>query len=413
MAVVNKDIGTGVGSAGTGNVDTDGTTAVASGSVATAFTSELTAPGTIEIASVLYDITSITDDDNLVTVQTVPSGTNQLYNIGLRHYSEITLWEADDGGGDGAGNDDCTGSAYNDTVFDETFTINFNANSIVLTVPSAERHDGTQGTGARIVRTSSGSIITVSENPVTIEWLEIDGNGQTLNNILFFNFGDGTTNFAKNLIVHDATAGGACHGIEGRPAISTNCIVYNLNSSSGGAMGIGRPAATSGIVEIYNCTIHNITGSTTSDGIKFHDASTKKARNCISTDAIGGTDQSYNPSSPSNATMDHNLASDTTASGTGSLNSKSAANQFVSTTGGSEDLHLKLGADAIDVGVDLGTIPTDVNISIPTPGFADGYDRDVDPDGRAATWDMGADEFDSSSGTILPQAISSYYRVNA
>ena len=49
----------------------------------------------------------------------------------LRH----GLWVDDDGGGDGLGNDDCTGSAFWDgTAFDELWTVNFSANSIVQTV---------------------------------------------------------------------------------------------------------------------------------------------------------------------------------------------------------------------------------------------------------------------------------------
>ena len=80
--------------------------------------------------------------------------------------------------------------------------------------------------------------------------------------------------------------------------------------------------------------------------------------------------------------MDHNLASDATASGTGSLDSKLSADQFVSTTGGSEDLHLKDGADAINAGTDLGTTPSGVEIDI------DGRDRDAEGD----VWDMGAAE---------------------
>ena len=82
-------------------------------------------------------------------------------------------------------------------------------------------------------------------------------------------------------------------------------------------------------------------------------------------------------------TESHNLSSDATAAGTGSLTSKTSANQFVSTVGGSEDLHLKAGADAIDAGTDLGTTPSGVEIDI------DGRDRDAEGD----TWDIGADEF--------------------
>jgi hypothetical protein len=87
----------------------------------------------------------------------------------------------------------------------------------------------------------------------------------------------------------------------------------------------------------------------------------------------------------------HNLSSDATADGTGSLTSKSASNQFVSTVGGSEDLHLKAGADAIDAGTDLGTTPTGVNFDI------DNRDRDALGD----TWDIGADEYVAIAGGLF------------
>jgi len=90
------------------------------------------------------------------------------------------------------------------------------------------------------------------------------------------------------------------------------------------------------------------------------------------------------------------LTSDATADGTGSLTNKTSANQFVSTVGGSEDLHLKAGADAIDAGTDLVTTPTGVNIDI------DGRDRDAEGD----TWDIGAHEYVSAGGVT---ANSHYY----
>ena len=67
----------------------------------------------------------------------------------------------------------------------------------------------------------------------------------------------------------------------------------------------------------------------------------------------------------------------------------------MSTTGGSEDLHLKAGADAIDAGTDLGTTPTGVNYDI------DGRDRDAEGD----VWDIGADEYVAVGGAIAPTSI--------
>jgi hypothetical protein len=76
------------------------------------------------------------------------------------------------------------------------------------------------------------------------------------------------------------------------------------------------------------------------------------------------------------------MSEDATATGTGSLTSKTYADQFESTTEGSEDFHLKTGADAIDAGVDLSD-PSGVEIDI------DGTTRTAE----GATWDMGADEY--------------------
>jgi hypothetical protein len=73
----------------------------------------------------------------------------------------------------------------------------------------------------------------------------------------------------------------------------------------------------------------------------------------------------------------------TGAAGVNSLVSKTSTNQFVSIVSGSEDLHLKAGADAIGAGVDLGTTPAGVEVDI------DGRDRDAEGD----TWSIGADQF--------------------
>ncbi len=56
---------------------------------------------------------------------------------------------------------------------------------------------------------------------------------------------------------------------------------------------------------------------------------------------------------------------------------RSTSNNFVSTSSGYEDLHLKEGADAINVGASLSGTFTD----------------DIDGETRSGTWDMGADEY--------------------
>ena len=83
-------------------------------------------------------------------------------------------------------------------------------------------------------------------------------------------------------------------------------------------------------------------------------------------------------------TQSYNMSSDGSAAGTGSLINKTAANQFVSLTGGSENFHLKAGADAINTGTDLS---------------ASGVTTDIDGDTRPIStgWEIGADETTASA----------------
>ena len=117
-----------------------------------------------------------------------------------------------------------------------------------------------------------------------------------------------------------------------------------------------------------------------------NDNAAKVIKNCIGTDPSGTTSGTIACfQSTASATVAYNLSSDTSATGTGSLTSKSSANQFVSTTGGSENLHLVTGADAKNAGTDLGTSPSGVEVDI------DGLD--INADASNDPWDMGADEF--------------------
>ena len=106
-----------------------------------------------------------------------------------RFYSSITNWEAglDDWDVYGSG-DIAVGECHNDSVFAETVTINGGGTvglaSVRLSVHSGSRHDGTAGTGARIVPTSTPSgvgIVNIYRDDVTVEWLEISGASATSN----------------------------------------------------------------------------------------------------------------------------------------------------------------------------------------------------------------------------------------
>jgi hypothetical protein len=332
---------------------------------------------------------------------------NKTIGIDARDYSTITLWEANDGGGDGLGNDDCTGSCYNDSVFDESVVINFSANSIVLTVAAGEQHDGTAGTGARIGRSAvAGSAITVDDvADTTVEWLEIYSvdttplyGGLATDGVLT----GGTTVVVQRMILRDigyTTFTGLGIGIQGDnagQAISVHDnILYNIFSEDTGADGVqgiycnvGAGAYTVQNNTIHACTNDNGTGS--AYGIVASDVASLTCRNNIVTDTGGttsGETTCFEPADTeySNATVSHNLSSDATAPddsdpGT-AVHNAASGDQFISTS--PVNLHLKTGADAIDAGTDLGTTPSGVEVDI------DGRDRDAEGD----TWGMGADEY--------------------
>jgi len=343
--------------------------------------------------------------------------TDEIGTIG-RDFSTVVLFESS--WGDHAG-DDLTGEMFNDSVFDEVVVMNdATPDSVTLTVPVSERHDGTAGTGVRIVRTGNGAVITGSaELTLDIGWMEVDvGSNESQGAIIL----DSNNNIGivRNVIVHDIGGGANSWGIvisdgsfEEKSAL--NCIVYNvITNSSASHASAGIRCDTNSptkIRNVINCTVHNTqnnNGTGTCHGIEFFDEAALTLQNCIVTDSIGTTSSTpvdYSVSSPSNATVDHNLSSDGTASGAGSLTWKLAVDQFVSIVSGLEDLHKKLGSTAIDAGVDKGTSPPGVETSI------DGFNRDTDT--SRDPWDMGADEFLFVKEVGMPQHIDVSVTVTA
>jgi len=307
-----------------------------------------------------------------------------------RDYSTMTAWEADlDNTLVYVSGDDAVGECYNDSTFDESVTINNTPDSVglgdvTLTVADGERHDGTEGTGARIVRTSGGSAsIAQSLKPqlgtMTIEWLEIDHNGNNDGGFgaVYLAGSGGTTStyrVAKNLIVHGVNGYGRCKGIystiSGGTGYIFNCFVYDISATFDDTISSGAGIYSINYTETYNCSVLN-----TDRGVVLSGANVI-TNNVISCDASDDDDFVLS------GTYSHLLSSDTSATGTGSLISKASSDQFVSTVSGSEDLHLKSGSDAIGAGTDLGATPDGVQYDI------DGFDRDA----ANRVWDIGADQ---------------------
>tara|TARA_A100001201_G_scaffold121770_1_gene105459 strand:+ start:57 stop:1088 length:1032 start_codon:yes stop_codon:yes gene_type:complete len=320
-----------------------------------------------------------------------------------RDYSTIAAWEADlSNASVYSNNDDAVGVCYNDSAFNEAVTINGgnsiggsasqNLNSRKLTVHDDSKHDGTAGTGARNVYTgSSNPVLTIGINNTTVEWLEYDcsGAGAASRQIVVVSVDVITGIYINNMILHgvgNTTANTMGIGVSNGGGASntrylTNNIIYDISDASTNNYGLFCTSA-SGKSEVYNNTIHG-TGTGTGDfGIWIANGNVI-AKNNISM-ASGGKDIEEG----GGPTEEYNMTSDATATGTGAQASKTTADQFVSVTAGSEDLHIKSGSDAIDNGVDLGTTGNS-NIDI------NGRDRDAQGD----TWDIGAHEFVADADT--------------
>ena len=331
-----------------------------------------------------------------------------------RFYSSIANWEAGlDDTEVYASSDVAVGECHNDSVFSEYVQINGGGTvglaSVKLSVHSGSRHDGTAGTGARIVPTSTPSgvgIVNIYRDDVTVEWLEISGASVTSNGFYGVRItSDADSNiFIRNNIIHDmndastVSIGIADAGGGGTSRYIMNNFIYNINRSAGDSFGIY--AYTSSGFEIYCNTVFNVTSDTDdASGIYAHNSTSGIAKDNISLSVTGGgTGSCYEiGTGTANAASDYNLSDDATAWGSNSITSSdgaTAANTIEDTTSGSEDLHLKSGSYAIGAGVDLGTTPTGVEIDI------DGRNRDTEGD----SWDIGADQTAPSDVTITPSA---------
>jgi hypothetical protein len=330
-----------------------------------------------------------------------------------RDYSTITLWEADlDVATIYQSGDDAVGECYNDSTFDETVTIDggitVGLNSVTLTAATGEKHDGTAGTGVQWSWTG-GNLGTLCQLGLTtdsvtriIEYIDFNGNNQNILTLVYHrnpNTGSCTTRYSlmRQLVGTNYNTPVTLADISNRNNYFYNNILYNCDTTGSNfrkTIGLNSNGAIAA-QEIYNCTIHNIASQATNDiygayGYQsYSDATGEIVKNTIITSVNGNSPRSAcfdflsgASQPPSNAVYSHNISSDSSATGTGSLTNKTAANQFVSTVNGSEDLHLKAGSDAINAGLDLGTTPDGIQ-----------YDIDGDLRGNFGLSSIGADEF--------------------
>jgi len=390
-----------------------------------------------------YLITAINTSTNTLTVRHIRGGTADSVDpfanldsdeVGttaqpyiVRCFSTVALWEADLDTDVFYDSDDIAkGEMYPDSTFSTNFGQVGGGSTVgllckVLTAAEDHRHDGAEsGSHVKVTQTSK---ITHAGAPLIMSWLDISGS-DTDNQFI-----DGFDFAVTHCIIHDVTMSGYGGGWPGSRCVTTgiicNNIIYNIDSTTYSSSGTGYYTYLYGIWQrgthflCDNNTVYKVHSTNSWGGGQFakgivKDQSSGTAGSSVRNNIVVGTATDTEGTNGANAkdfndptaTFTNNISSDDTADGSNSITGESAADLFVSNSGGSEDLHLKAGAAAIGAGADLGTTYSttagDANIEAGWdmgPQFdIDNRDRDAEED----TWDIGADQFVASAATGSP-----------
>ena len=286
--------------------------------------------------------------------------------------NKVTLSNA----GDGA---IITVHIYNDDgPLDNTVTLDGLTTSATqywhITSPAGERHTGIEGTGATIRATADASTIVNSDANTLIDWLEFDESGKTTSRRSIIT----TTGDIHHNLFYDNTAcnNGAACGVESSSGTVniTNNLFDNLGGSSEKAFGVG----TAGTVNAANNTVFDVDSCAYSGGGSIILYNNFIDDNAGDGDALGPCTGGGN-----NSTNDSTADNDADCS-TGAVVDYEMDTVVTNTT---TNFHLlSTATSVIDSGADL-TTSYQANIDI------DGRDRDAQGD----TWDIGFDEFVSST----------------
>ena len=246
-------------------------------------------------------------------------------------------------------------------------------------VGTSQRHNGTWNTGFMMIP-SSGSAISVSEDYVRIEGIAIQATSAAASSVISVTDNAGAFSDNNDVRISHCLIVGRSGSPNSRAVwvsdtnnkvnvTLSNTIAYNHSTTGSGfaAFQFGGTDTGFNTGYCYNCTAYK-------NRYGFQRYGTAGGNfiltNCIS---LGNTDNDYTGTFTDS---DYNMSSNTSAPGAHSLHNKTASNNFVSTASGSENHHLKYGADAINAGTSLSSV----------------FTNDIDGQVRSIPWDMGADE---------------------
>jgi hypothetical protein len=335
------------------------------------------------------------DSDTQLTLQIPADADHRGHAYAIRRaYTSIQAWQRDRKGNLVAEDRLEVGVCYDDGPFTSRSlwelariqgSVTDAEHYMWLTAADGARHQGLAGAGVVLDgqgRTRYG--ILVADDYTRIEGLELKGFRRNfLAAAVAVWQARGVV--LERLLIHDFEwprfEGAGIEGAMHSEFTARNCIIYD-----GGAAGIiTRWPRSSARVE--NCTVYGMRGI----GV---DESHGRI-SVVNTISMGNTRGDFRIR---RGAQSHNISSDRSAAGEGSLVFLKPADQFLSITPSAEDFHLREDSAAVDAGKNLALQSVFLKASaLPSSGRPqpaadiDGHDRTGE-----ANWDIGADEVEAA-----------------
>jgi hypothetical protein len=310
-------------------------------------------------------------------------------------YNDLSTWEADNDGDDlvteGAGN--CVADCYDDwsgglnnLVDVKGWTVDAD-NHAVITVHEGERHEGKRrgldsAVGFYMAPSSGTYAIQCTTEYTEISWIMVKGDAGGMSNGCFFLYNTSTAGqqVIHHCLAYDCTTSSNIilrvqYGTN-NSVLSYRNILYQDSDSSANMYAYYSSGSSAVVLNCYNCVAKTAC-------LAFYPANDGAVLNCYNCVGVVSTygfssrcGGDYNADDRSNESYQ--------APGANSIHNITPADEFVSLTAGSEDFHLKSTSNLIDKGYNYGSP----------------YNVDIDGATVSGTWDIGADEYVATGGSI-------------